>query len=249
MRDSTGMMNLEKAAESTDLITRQQLIPLIDHTCLDAHASTEGIQSLAAQALEHHVAAVCIYPQHLNLIPTTSPIIRATVVNFPLGDAPLQDVLSAIDLIKSQHRIDEIDYVFPYQTYLSGHQDIALSHCQAVSDRCKQHRLTFKVILETGAFSSLETVHDLSLQVIQTGCDFLKTSTGKIASGASIPAAYAMLLAIKESQADCGIKLSGGIKTVDQALEYVQLAQFMLNKAPDMSWLRLGTSSLLEACL
>ncbi len=237
---------LKLVEESAVPITRQQLISLIDYTCLKTDASIKDIETLAAKAVELHVAAVCIYPQHLDIIHQKSPIVRATVVNFPTGEEPLHQVLESIEHIKSEHQVDEIDYVFPYQTYLSGNEAIALSHCQAVASLCKQHHLTFKVILETGAFSSLDMIHDLSLKVIQTGCDFLKTSTGKIPHGASIPAAFAMLLAIKESHTSCGIKLSGGIKTVEQATAYVQLAQFMLNKTPDASCLRLGASSLLE---
>jgi deoxyribose-phosphate aldolase len=238
---------LKQITGSSVGITREHLISLIDYTCLNTAASIEDIESLAAKAVEHHVAAVCIYPQHLDILPKTFPILRATVVNFPTGEEPLPIVLESIERIKNQHQVDEIDYVFPYQTYLSGSDAIALSHCQAVSSLCKQHHLTFKVILETGAFSSLDMIHDLSLKVIQTGCDFLKTSTGKISQGASIPAAFAMLLAIQESQTTCGIKLSGGIKTVEQATAYVQLAQFMLNKTPHASWLRLGTSTFLTA--
>lgn len=237
---------LKRIAESPIPVTQQQLISLIDYTCLKTDASIEEIESLSAIAAELHVAAVCIYPQHLDLIPQTLPITRATVVNFPTGESSLPQVLESIEQIKREHQVDEIDYVFPYQTYLSGNEARALSDCKAVSSLCKHHHLTFKVILETGAFSSLEMIHDLSLKVIATGCDFLKTSTGKIPQGASIPAAFAMLLAIKESHATCGIKLSGGIKTIEQATAYVQLAQFMLNKKSNASWLRLGTSSLLH---
>lgn len=231
--------------ESAEKVSQPQLMSLIDYTCLNPDASDEDIKSLAVKAMEHHVAAVCIYSKHLDIIPKSCHIRRATVVNFPTGSEPLSNVLDSIKRIKNQHQVDEIDYVFPYQMYLSGNENIALSHCQTVSSLCKELHLTFKVILETGAFSSLEKIHDLSLNVIQIGADFLKTSTGKIPQGASIPAAFAMLLAIQENGSSCGIKLSGGIKTVEQAIAFVQLAQFMLKKNPDASWLRLGTSVLL----
>lgn len=236
---------LEMLAKSAlPVTTQEQLISLIDYTCLNLDASIEDIKSLYATASELNVAAICIYPKHLDIIPPQLPIIRATVVNFPAGDEPLTHVLEAMERIKHDHHVHEIDYVFPYQTYLSGNQTQALSHCKTVAQHCKQLDLTFKVILETGAFSSLNMIYDLSLAVIQTGCDFIKTSTGKISQGASIPAAYAMLSAIQDSHTTCGLKLSGGIKTIEQARAYVQLAEFMLNKAPNASWLRLGTSSI-----
>lgn len=237
---------LKLATESAAPITQEQLIPLIDYTCLNTEASIKEITSLCVDAVEHHVAAICIYPQHLDIVPPQLPITRATVVNFPTGEEPLAEVLKSIERIKHTHQVDEIDYVFPYQTYLSGNETKALSHCQEVASLCKDLHLTFKVILETGAFSSLDTIYHLSLNVIQTGCDFLKTSTGKIPQGASISAAYAMLLAIQERQNKCGIKLSGGIRTIEQATQYIQLAQFMLKKVPHASWIRLGTSTLLK---
>ena len=235
---------LEMLAKSDLPVTQEQLISLIDYTCLKLDASAEDIQSLYTKASELNVAAICIYPQHLDIVPRQLPIIRATVVNFPAGDEPLTHVLEEMERIKHEHLIHEIDYVFPYRAYLSGNPSKALSHCKTVAQHCKQLDLTFKVILETGAFSLLNMVYDLSLAVIQTGCDFLKTSTGKISQGASIPAAYAMLSAIQDSQVMCGLKLSGGIKTIEQARTYIQLAEFMLKKAPDASWLRLGTSSI-----
>ncbi len=230
-------------------ISLKQLISTIDYTCLDTDATLHDIQLLATKAAQHHVAAVCVYPQHLDLISEALPLTRATVVNFPGGNDSLAHVLDSIETISNQHHVNEVDYVFPYQIYLTGDQAFALSHCRAVYRLCKQQQLVFKVILETGAFPSLDSIHQLSLQLIDSGCDFLKTSTGKISKGASIPAAFAMLLAIQESQSSCGIKLSGGIRTIEQAVPYIQLACFILKKQLDNSWFRLGASALLDACL
>lgn len=235
---------LQQAAESTFNMTPHELIQLVDYTCLNIHATTDEINRLHQKAMLHHVAAICIYPQHLSLLPKTSPVRRATVVNFPSGEASLADVIQAIEQIQHNEIIHEIDYVFPYQTYLTGHHAKALAHCKAVYDTCRQAGLTYKVILETGAFHSMDAIYELSLQVINAGCDFLKTSTGKIHTGASLPAAFAMLRAIQDTGSTCGIKFSGGIKTLDQAIEYTRLAAFMLEKEPHSSWLRLGASTL-----
>ena len=130
--------------------------------------------------------------------------------------------------------------------YLAGNQDLALSNCHEIYQLCKQHKLTFKVILETGALPSVESIYDLSVAIIDKGCDFLKTSTGKITTGASIPAAFSILAAIVDHDAPCGIKVSGGIKTIEQAFNYMRLAQSMLDRKLDSSWFRLGASSLLD---
>ncbi len=237
---------LKHATESAFELSYQQLTSLIDYTCLNTGATHSDIQTLAIKASEHRVAAVCVYSQHLNMIPEGLPLVRATVVNFPRGDSPLPEVLDSIDQISRDYHVNEIDYVFPYQTYQACDYTRAISHCHSAYTRCQEHGLVFKVILETGAFSSLEMIYQLSLEIIDSGCDFLKTSTGKISQGASIPAAFAMLLAIQTRHSSCGLKLSGGIRSAEQAMAYVKLAHSMLHKEPENSWLRFGTSSLLD---
>ncbi len=93
---------------------------------------------------------------------------------------------------------------------------------------------------------SLEFIYDLSTEIINKGCDFLKTSTGKIAQGATPSAAFAMLKAIKESKTSCGLKVSGGIKQPEQAFIYMALASHLLDRDLDKSWFRIGASSLLD---
>ncbi len=219
---------------------------LIDLTLLDHQASVDDIKTLVYKGTQNAVAAFCVFPQHLNLIPETSLIPRASVVNFPTGNESHHLVLKAIDAIATQHVIHEIDYVFPYQAYLDGDRDYALSCSADAFKRCQQHGLLFKVILETGALPSSDLIYQLSADVINNGCNFLKTSTGKIATGATIPAAKAMLSAIIDSKKICGIKLSGGIKTIEQAEQYILLAENMMHKTVDKTWFRIGASGLLD---
>lgn len=223
------------------------LVSLLDLTLLDKSASAEEINALSAKAQQHHVASVCVFPQHLKLLPTN--LCRTTVVNFPTGNEPLKQVLQAIKNSIHDDAVDEVDYVFPYQAYLEGDRSSALDHCKNAYYLCKEHGITFKVILETGAFPTLEALYEVSLAILNQGCDFLKTSTGKIPVGATVPAAFSMLSALRDTQSVCGIKISGGIKTKEQSLEYIRLAEYMLSKHVDKHWFRLGGSSLLDDLL
>jgi deoxyribose-phosphate aldolase len=223
----------------------ENIFNLIDLTLLDSAAPPDAIETLVFKGTQHHVAAFCVFPNHLDFIPESVTTRRATVVNFPSGNEPHPQVLQAIEHIASHHRIDEMDYVFPWQTYLNGDKTYALSCAAEAFELCKRHGLLFKVILETGALPSTDLIYQLSLDAINKGCDFLKTSTGKIHTGATLPAAKAMLSAILDSGKNCGIKLSGGIRSLEQAGSYIQLAEGMLNKPVSSSWFRLGTSSLL----
>ncbi|WP_040535910.1 deoxyribose-phosphate aldolase, partial [Legionella drancourtii] len=211
---------------------------------LDEEASLTSLSQLNKDARCNNVAAICVYSKHLSEFHQLKAIQLATVINFPHGN---EDLTTSCDVIEKALTLGatEIDYVLPYQLYLDGKKDAALQQCQTIIKLCKHHNLTSKIILETGAFPALELIYDASKDLIESGCDFLKTSTGKIAQGASLPAVFTMLSAIKDTNVPCGIKVSGGVKTPTQAFNYATLAEFMMDKTIDKSWFRIGASSLL----
>ena len=226
------------------LRSAQEIISLIDLTRLDKKATVNQMNDLVRKANDHQPAAICILPEHYACISEDIKVNRATVVNFPTGEEQIESVLQVVESVREI--VNEIDYVFPYQRYLSGDTDKALAHCHRTYLHCQTHQLLFKVILESGAFSSVDSLYELSLAVVQSGCDFLKTSTGTILTGATLPAMFAMASAIIDSKKTCGIKVSGGIKTLQQALPYIQLAEQMFEKKVDNTWFRIGASSLLD---
>lgn len=242
--------NLEKKWDLIEKKLPNEPIPLekifsvLDLTRLDEEASLEDLEQLAETAHQEHVAAICVFPQHLPCIPKLDGIQRATVVNFPGGNQVHQKVLQDMEDAIVQQQADEIDYVFAYTAYLDGQHATALAWCHEAYQLCQTHGRLFKVILETGAIPTPNMVYQLSADVIQAGCDMLKTSTGKIAVGATLPAVFAMLTAIQNHKPTCGIKCSGGIKTIANASAFIHLAEKVLDKKVDKSWFRIGASTL-----
>ncbi|BCA95573.1 deoxyribose-phosphate aldolase [Legionella antarctica] len=229
-------------------ISIDQLIQSMDLTLLKDNPSDEELENINQLAKNHPVASLCVYANHLYKFNLPSGFNFATVVNFPHGNNDLNSCIKEIDqsLILG---VKEIDYVFPYQMYLADNKHEALNQCRAIAQSCKQYGLTLKIIMETGAFSDIGSIYQLSVKLIDMGCAFLKTSTGKIAQGASLSAVFAILSAIKDSEKKCGVKISGGIKTPKQAREYAYLAELVLNKKINKDWFRLGASSLLDEFL
>lgn len=231
------------SSQNNSLITAQEMIHCLDLTLLDEQASDRSLTQLKLDAEENHVAAVCVYPQHLSHFQSHG-IELANVINFPEGT---EELSASLKMIEQAFKLGatEIDYVLPYRLYLSGEKQKALDHCKAVIDLCKKFKLSSKIILESGIFPEMQEIYEVSKSLINLGCDFLKTSTGKVTQGASLPAVFTMLSAIKDSNKICGIKISGGVKTEKQALNYAKLAELMMNAKIDKSWFRLGASSLL----
>lgn len=227
-------------------IKLNNLISLLDLTLLDTNVCTFDIQALAQKAIQYPVAAICILPEHLPYLPIHKQVKYATVVNFPSGNMSQHEVLQTLDCILSEYSVDEIDYVFPYRTYLEGNKVSALAHHTACYQMCKQRHVLFKVILETGAFPSIELIKQASQDILFQGCDFLKTSTGKIPQGASLPTVMAIASVILDTKIPCGIKISGGIKTIEQAYSYIDLVEDILMRPVNPKWFRIGASSLLE---
>lgn len=227
------------------------LIPLIDLTSLGEADTEADITRLCHNATTDFgpVAAVCVYPKFITLakqLLTSTSIKIATVANFPSGsddiNTTLNEVSAAID-----SGADEIDIVLPYHALLKGDTNTVGTFLQQCRSHTKNH--TLKIILETGCLSETQ-IKEASRLAIAADVDFIKTSTGKVEVGATTAAAKIMLEQIKASGKIVGLKVSGGIRTPQQALEYAELAQTILGQG----WVcpehfRIGASSLLQAVL
>jgi deoxyribose-phosphate aldolase len=166
------------------------------------------------------------------------------VANFPAGRPDPEPVKKEIMKIISDGGA-EIDVVFPWRNWLDGDKIAGDDFITGCKTRCG-NKVLLKVILETGEFSDSKEIYRASRMAIEAGADFLKTSTGKTPRSANPIAVGAMLDAIKDSAStDCGIKISGGIKTLDEALVYQQLAeQTMGAEWIDARHFRIGASAL-----
>lgn len=227
---------------------------LVDLTSLNDDDTEDKISSLCdmAQTPFGKTAAVCVYSNFVPLAKKKldrSGISVATVVNFPKGTNDLDKTVNDIKLALEKGA-DEIDVVFPYQVWLDGNQNLAISFIELCKKACGNQPL--KVILETGAFPSGDLIFQASTQIIKAGADFLKTSTGKIKIGATLEAASQMLYAIHLSSDsyNVGFKASGGIRNCEEASQYLALADTIMGKEwAQKETFRFGASSLLKDLL
>jgi deoxyribose-phosphate aldolase len=231
-----------------------QIVSLLDLTSLSGGESVADIDALCAKASGPlgHVAALCVFPRHLPRVLENlarmglAGVEAATVANFPAGRldpaAAMGEIRAAVGLGAT-----EIDLVLPFAAFLEGRETAVgdfLATCRAACP------VRLKVILESGVLARPEVIRAASRLALDCGADFLKTSTGKAAVHATPEAARVMLETIAERGGEAGFKASGGLRTMADALVYLELAEDILGSG----WVgprtfRFGASGLLDDVL
>lgn len=235
----------------TNPLRIQQLMKLVDLTRLNDQDDAAGMQQWLQQDLAKATvlpAAVCIYPEYL---PQVKAFLQqhhlaikvATVVNFPSGALPVEEVLQQITQARAAGA-DEIDCVLPYQTLLSGHTEQVKVFLAKV--RAATQGVCLKIIIESGELVTCQQISKATELVVESGADFVKSSTGKVKVGMTEEAARIMLAVIAASTRTVGFKASGGVRSVEFALKLVALFEELTGDVATAQHMRLGASGLLQ---
>jgi deoxyribose-phosphate aldolase len=242
---------LELAVRMTDLTTLEGS----DTAGKVAALASKAVRPDPSDASVPSVAALCVYP---NMVPTAVERLRDSGVKvasvataFPSGQSPLEVKLEEVRWVV-EHGADEVDMVIDRGAFLAGRYAKVYDEIVRVKEACGEAHL--KVILETGELGTYDNVRRASLLAIAAGADFIKTSTGKLPSAATLPVALVMLEAIRdvyeETGKRVGFKPAGGIRNAKQAVQHLVL----VNETLGVDWLtpdlyRFGASSLLNDIL
>jgi len=191
----------------------------IDHTILKATATKDDIKQLCKEAEEYQFYSVCINSCYVTLakeLLQDTNIKICNVIGFPLGAMSTQAKVSEAKQALLDGA-DEIDMVLNVGLLKSKDFDAVWKDIEAVKSIMPHNNL--KVILETCYLEELEIIKASELAV-QSGADFIKTSTGFGTGGATIHDVKLMKHVAKN---EAKIKASGGIKDLKTALEYIKL--------------------------
>jgi len=210
-----------------------QLADKIDHTLLKPDCTLKDIEGVCGEAVSHHFHSVCIPPffvkEAAQLLEETGVKV-ATVVGFPMGyattPAKVEEIKRAID-----DGADEIDAVVNICAVKSGNWNYVRNDIDSMTRIAHLRGKIIKVILETGIMTE-EELENLCRICTDTEVDFVKTSTGILAAGAT-----AEVVARLRAQlpASIRIKASGGIRSNQDAVR-------LLEAGAD----RLGTSASVQ---
>ena len=196
----------------------------VDHTLLKPDATEDQIITLCEEAASYHFAAVCIPPCYVR---TAARELRgtdvkvATVVSFPFGNDATAVKISAVReaIVRGA---SEIDVVMNISKFLSGEFDYVADELSSLTQEVSVvamnnglNDVVMKVIIETALLTN--KMKRLATQIVaSSGADFVKTSTG-FGPGGATPEDVALLR--EEAPEGLAVKASGGIRTLEDALD------------------------------
>jgi deoxyribose-phosphate aldolase len=190
----------------------QSLAAVIDHTLLKPDATKQQVESLCDEVIRYRFACAMVNPMW---VPTAVSMLSGTgipvgvVLGFPLG-ATLVSTLRQEAAMLCRLGAKELDMVIPIGQLKSGNFQGVQHAIRAVATIAHHRGALLKVILETTLLSVEEKLRGAEI-AIQSGADFLKTSTG-FANGGATPADVALLRGVAGARS--GVKASGGIRTL-----------------------------------
>jgi deoxyribose-phosphate aldolase len=183
---------------------------MIDHTLLKPDATRQEIEKLCREAAQFHFATVCVNPAWVGLAAQLlrgSGVGVCSVVGFPLG-ATTADVKHYETRRAIFDGATEIDMVINVGALKSGDLQTVERDIAAVVAPCREANVVSKVILEVALLNDDEKIAGCTLSKA-AGADFVKTSTGFAAGGAT---AADVALMRRVVGADMGVKAAGGVR-------------------------------------
>ena len=222
--------------EKMGKISVEKLASMIDQTLLSPAATSEQVEAFCKKSLDFGFASLCINPV---FVPLVAKILKGsktkvcTVIDFPLGAGGLESK-------KSQARqaildgASELDFVITLSLVKAKKWTELENELREISESVKSEAdkigasVLTKLILETCLLDDEEIVQS-SLCAKKAGFDFVKTSTGfaivKSADGKLLPngaTSHAVSLMRQTVGDDMGVKASGGIRSLKDALEMIE---------------------------
>ena len=202
-------MDPEKLAKYLDLANHHQ------------EATPEDIKELCQKVKEYGFHSAFVNPCYISLAREFlgEKGIVGTVISFPLGqDTKNTKIIASIDAVKKG--ADELDISMNVGLFKAGKYDLVLEEMQSIVEAVKNiKKITIvKFIIETGQLSD-EEIKKASQLVLESGADFVKTTSGLGPRGASLKDVEL----IKEAIGDkIKIKVAGGIDTLKEATDFIQ---------------------------
>jgi len=201
--------------------TLEQVAKTIDHSILKPDFSYADVEAGAQLALKFNTASYCIRPMDVATAAKAlqgSSVNVCTVIGFPHGSTTTATkVFETADAISNG--ATEIDMVLNISALLSGDFDYVEQDIRSVVEQAHPQGASVKVIFETAYLTDEQIVKACELTEA-AGADYVKTSTGFASEGATT---HNVALMKKTVGDRLKVKSSGGVRTLDQLIDYMDL--------------------------
>jgi deoxyribose-phosphate aldolase len=201
---------------------QEQIVALIDHTLLKPEATQADLDVCIKTAIAAEVKAMCIRPMDVAYSAKAlegSAVLLCTVIGFPHGTVTTHTkVQETIEAVK--HGAIEVDMVMNLGLFASGEYELVQDDIAQVVKAAKSTnpKAEVKVILETCLWTEAQVIKACELTEA-AGADFVKTSTGFAASGATTDVIRTMRKTVGDR---LGVKASGGVRTLDALIDMAE---------------------------
>lgn len=209
---------------------REEIFRAVDHTLLVQQATWGEIQQVCDDAIKYGTASVCIPPSYVAAAKeyVGDRMKVCTVIGFPNGyNTTATKVFETEDAL--ENGADEIDMVINIGDLKDRRYERILEEIRSIKAVCGEHVL--KVIIETCLLTEEEKIKMCRL-VTEAGADFIKTSTGFSAAGATFED---IALFSRHIGPRVKMKAAGGISSFEDAQRFMELGAA-----------RLGTSRIVK---
>jgi len=249
---------VEKANEYASPEVYQFLFSSIDLTTLSTEDSQKSVAAFTQRVNDFdndypqykNVAAICVYSNFAEVVRTNLDV-QGVDIAVVAGGFPSSQTFTEVKIADVAMAVaggaNEVDVVM--NLGMLRDEDYENLTDELIELKHSAKNALLKVILETGALKTAANIKRASILAMYSDADFIKTSTGKIYSGASLEAAYVMCQCIKEyyekTGRKVGFKAAGGIRTSEDALNYYAIVKEVLgDEWLNQSLFRIGASSL-----
>ena len=208
----------------------KEILSKCDHTLLGQTATWEEIKAVCDDGMKFRTASVCIPAAYVKQAKeyVGERLAICTVIGFPNGYATTAaKCFMAYDAVG--HGADEVDMVINIGWVKEKKYDAVLEEIKQVKAHCCGKLL--KVIIETCLLTEEEKIKMCQV-VTESGTDYIKTSTGFSAAGATFEDVALFKAHVGKN---VKIKAAGGISSLADAEKFIELGAD-----------RLGTSRIVK---
>jgi len=196
--------------------TYREIAKMIDHSLLNPALTTKELDDGILLAVRYNVASVCILPYYLPKLSQRlggTSVVPSTTIGFPHGGhATSAKIAEAKQALADGGK--ELDVVINISKARSGDWAYVKNELSTLTSLIHGSGAKIKVIFENAYFDDAAKQR-LCLISSEVGVDWVKTSTGYAASGATMADLQLMR---KQSAARVQVKAAGGIRDLDTLL-------------------------------